>query len=74
VNVSVEDVRTHKIIWQEKGLGAIFIAGYPVTMVDPSAAKTQVNITATKIAKETALETASRDVASTLRSRLLEGF
>lgn len=74
VNVSVEDVKTHKIIWQEKGLGSIFVASYPVTPVDPTAAKTQVNITATKIAKETALETASRDVASTLRSRLLEGF
>jgi hypothetical protein len=75
VNVSVEDIRTHKIIWQEKGLGSIFVAGYPVTRVNPDpAAPTQVDITATKIAKETALEAASRDVASTLRSRLLEGF
>ncbi len=75
VNVSVEDVRTHKIIWQEKGLGSIFVAGYPVARVDPNpTAKTQVDITATKIAKEAALESASRDVASTLRSRLLEGF
>ena len=32
------------------------------------------DITVTKIAKEAALRNASRDVASTLRSRLLEGF
>ena len=74
VDVSVEDVRTHKIIWQEKGLGSIFVASYPVVPVDPTAATTQVNITATKIAKEAALASASRDVASTIRSRLLEGF
>jgi curli biogenesis system outer membrane secretion channel CsgG len=65
VNVTVEDVKTHKIIWQEKGLGSVFVSSYSVTLGD---------ITGTKIAKETALKTASRDVASTLRSRLLEGF
>jgi len=65
VNVTVEDVKTHKRIWQEKGVGSVFNAGYGVSIGD---------ITATKIAKETALKNASRDVASTLRSRLLEGF
>ncbi len=65
VNVTVEDVKTHKIIWQEKGLGSVFVSSYQVTLGD---------ITSTKIAKEAALKTASRDVASTLRSRLLEGF
>ena len=65
VNVTVEDVRTHKIIWQETGVGSVFNAGYNVSIGD---------ITATKIAKEAALKSASRDVASTLRSRLLEGF
>jgi len=65
LNVTVEDVKTHKIIWQEKGLGSVFVANYSVTLGD---------ITGTKIAKGTALKTASRDVASTLRSRLLEGF
>ncbi len=65
VNVTVEDVKTHKLIWQEKGLGSVFVSSYPVTLGD---------ITSTKIAKETALKNASRDVASTLRSRLLEGF
>jgi outer membrane lipopolysaccharide assembly protein LptE/RlpB len=65
VNVTVEDVKTHKRIWQENGVGSVFNAGYGVSLGD---------ITATKIAKETALKNASRDVASTLRSRLLEGF
>jgi curli biogenesis system outer membrane secretion channel CsgG len=65
VNVTVEDVKTHKIIWQEKGLGSVFVSSYSVTLGD---------VTGTKIAKESALKTASRDVASTLRSRLLEGF
>jgi outer membrane lipopolysaccharide assembly protein LptE/RlpB len=65
VKVTVEDVKTHKLIWQETGLGSVFVVSYPVTLGD---------ITATKIAKETALKNAGRDVASTLRSRLLEGF
>ena len=65
INVSIEDARTRKIIWQEKGVGSIFVASYGVALGD---------ITSTKIAKETALKNASRDVASTLRSRILEGF
>ena len=65
VNVTVEDVKTHKPIWRETGVGSVFNAGYGVSVGD---------ITATKIAKEAALKSASRDVASTLRSRLLEGF
>lgn len=65
MDVTVEDEKTHKIIWQEKGLGSVFVSSYSVTLGD---------ITSTKIAKETALKSASRDIASTLRSRLLEGF
>lgn len=65
LNVSIEDVKTHKILWQEKGLGSVFVSSYPVTIGD---------ISATKIAKEAAIKTASQDVASTLRSRVLEGF
>jgi hypothetical protein len=65
VNVSVEYVKTHKLILQEKGIGSIFVSSYQVT---------EGYITATKIAKEAALKNASKDVASTLRSRLLEGF
>jgi outer membrane lipopolysaccharide assembly protein LptE/RlpB len=65
VNVAVDEVKTHKRIWQESGISAVFNVSYNVSIGD---------ITATKIAKETALKSASRDVASTLRSRLLEGF
>jgi curli biogenesis system outer membrane secretion channel CsgG len=65
VNVSVEEVKTHKVIWQENGLGTVFVASFPVAIGD---------ITSTKIAKEAAIKRASQDVASTLRSRLLEGF
>jgi outer membrane lipopolysaccharide assembly protein LptE/RlpB len=65
VNVAVEEAKTHKRIWQESDISAVFNTSYSVSIGD---------ITATKIAKEAALKNASRDVASTLRSRLLEGF
>ena len=65
VNITVEDVKTHKRILQETGVGSVFNSGYGVSISD---------ITGTKIAKDAALKNASRDVASTLRSRLLEGF
>lgn len=74
VNVTVEDAKTHKLIWQETGIGSIFNAGYGVSIVTTPSGVSTVDITATKIAKEAALKSASRDVASTLRSRLLEGF
>lgn len=73
VNVTLEDVKTQKIIWKETGIGSVFNASYGVSTLTSNGVST-VDITATKIAKETALENASRDVASTLRSRLLEGF
>lgn len=65
VNVSVEDARTQDILWQENGLSTVFVASYPVTIGD---------ITKTKIAKAGAIKNAARDIASTLRSRVLEGF
>jgi len=65
MNVSVEEVKTHKRIWQEKGVGSVFTSSYGVAPGD---------ISATKTAKEAAIKNASRDIASTLRSRLLEGF
>jgi hypothetical protein len=73
LNVTVEDVRTHKIILQDKGLGSVFNTSYGVSIVTSNGAST-VDITATKIAKESALKKACKDVASTIRSRLLEGF
>jgi len=65
VDVSVEDTRSGKVLWQEKGLSSVFVSSYPVTVGD---------ITATKVAKETAVKNAVRDIASTIRSRVLEGF
>jgi Lipopolysaccharide-assembly len=65
LDVSVEDAKTHKIIWKENGLSSSFVSSYSVTAGD---------ITSTKIAKEAALEKACQDVASTLRSRVLDGF
>jgi hypothetical protein len=73
VDVTVDDVKTHKRIWQEAGIGSVFNASYAVSTVMNNGISI-VNIAATKIAKETAIKSASRDVASTLRSRLLEGF
>ncbi len=65
VNVSIEEAKSQKILWQEQGLSTIFVSSYPVTIGD---------ITATKIAKDGAIKNASKDIASTLRSRVLEGF
>ncbi len=65
VDVSIEDAKSQKILWQEKGLNSIFVSSYAVTIGD---------ISQTKIAKETAVTNACVDIASTLRSRVLEGF
>ncbi|HEY6009855.1 MAG TPA: LptE family protein [Nitrospirota bacterium] len=65
LDVSIEETRSQKTIWREKGLGGVFIASYPVAIG---------NITTPKIAKDAALRKASQDVARTLRSRVLEGF
>jgi len=65
VDAVLEDLRDQKTLWQEKGIEAVFIADYPVTIGD---------IRVTKIAKESAIRRASQDIAWTLRSRVLEGF
>jgi len=65
VDASLEDRRTRKILWQERGIEAIFISDYPVALGD---------VRTTKISKETAVMKASQDIAWTLRSRVLEGF
>lgn len=70
VDVRLEDRRSKNIIWKEQGVEGIFISDYPITY---SPANT-VEITATKTAKEEAIRKASQDLASTLRSRVLEGF
>ncbi len=65
VEASLQDLRTKKILWQEKGIEPNFISEYSVF---PN------NIEATKASKEAAIKKASQDMASTLRSRILEGF
>jgi outer membrane lipopolysaccharide assembly protein LptE/RlpB len=65
VNASLEDLRAKKILWKEAGIEAVFISDYKVSIGD---------ITATKIAKESAIQKAGQDIAWTLRSRVLEGF
>ena len=65
VNASLDDLRSKNTLWQEAGIEAVFISDYPVTIGD---------ISATKIAKESAIKKASQDIAWTLRSRVLEGF
>jgi len=65
VNASLDDLRSKNTLWQEAGIEAVFISDYPVTIGD---------ISATKVAKESAIKKASQDIAWTLRSRVLEGF
>jgi len=65
VDVRLEDARSRQVLWQENGLSSVFVSSYPVAIGD---------ITITKIAKEAALKKASKDVAWTIRSRVLEGF
>lgn len=65
IDARLEDRINGKIIWQEKNIESNLISSYPVA-ID--------SIRDTKIAKEAAVRKASRDVAWTLRSRVLEGF
>lgn len=69
VAVSLEDVKAHKMLLQEKGLSSIFVSSFPVEYSNK-----EINITATKIAKDAAIKKAGRDIALSLRSRVLEGF
>ena len=65
VDASLDDLRSKKTLWKESGIEAVFISQYNVSVGD---------ITATKIAKEAAIQKASQDIAWTIRSRVLEGF
>lgn len=65
VALTVEDARNRSILLQDKGLGTVFNSNYAVSIGD---------VKSTKIAKGTALKNASRDLASSIRSRILEGF
>lgn len=70
VDASIEDLRSKKVLWQEKNIESVFISDYPITY--NAAGLTDIRLT--KIDKETAIKKASQDIAWTLRSRVLEGF
>lgn len=86
VEASLEDLRTKKILWQEKGIEVVFISDYSVAYVPNGSAIVStptgtvsvpifaLDIPLTKTSKEAAIQKASRDIAWTLRSRVLEGF
>jgi hypothetical protein len=61
----LEDSRTGKALLQDEGLGSVFVSTYATTIGD---------ITATKIAKDAAIKNAGKSLASSIRSRVLEGF
>lgn len=65
LSLSVEDARNQKVLLQEKGLGMTFISSFPVMLGD---------VSSTKTAKEAAIRSACRDVALTVRSRVLDAF
>jgi outer membrane lipopolysaccharide assembly protein LptE/RlpB len=65
VNLSVEERKSGKILLQDTGVGSVFVSTYAVNLGD---------ISKTKIQKESAVRNASKDLASSIRSRVLEGF
>jgi outer membrane lipopolysaccharide assembly protein LptE/RlpB len=70
VEASLEDLRSKKVIWQEKGIESVFISDYAVSFNATGGA----DIRGTRVAKDAAIKQASQDIAWTLRSRVLEGF
>ena len=69
VDARLEDLKTKRVLWQEAGIDSNLISDYPVTYEVSG-----VNIEQTKISKQAAIEKASRELAQTLRARVLEGF
>ena len=65
VSISVEDAKARKPILQDATFTDYFISTYTVTLGD---------ISQTKIAKDAAMQSACQDIASTVRSRVLDGF
>ena len=65
VNITIVDAKAGKVLLKDSGVGSVFNAGYGVSLGD---------ITQTKIAKDTVVKSACKDLASSLRSRVLEGF
>jgi len=65
ISLTVEDAKTRAVLLQDKGLGTVFVSNYAVSIGD---------IKTTKMNKSSAIKNASRDMASSIRSRILEGF
>lgn len=76
VEARLEDLRTKKSLWHEKGITSLFISDYSVAydIVTSPTTSEAANISQTKISKESAIQKASRDIAWTIRSLVLEGF
>ncbi len=65
ISLSLVDNKTQKVLMQDVGLGSVFNSIYAVAIGD---------ISQTKIAKDGAMKKACKDLASSLRSRVLDGF
>jgi outer membrane lipopolysaccharide assembly protein LptE/RlpB len=65
VTITVIDAKTEKVLLQDASVSSIFTSTYTVTLGD---------ITQTKLAKTAAITNACVDLASSIRSRVLEGF
>jgi len=65
VSISVEDAKTKNVILKDVPFTDYFTSTYTVTLGD---------ISQTKIAKDAAMQSACQDIASTVRSRVLDGF
>jgi hypothetical protein len=65
ISISIEDARTHELILKDAALSSVFTSSYAVTLGD---------ISQTKIAKDAAIQRACKDLASTLRSKVIDGF
>lgn len=75
-DVRLEDRRTGKVLWQEGDVQSNLISSYTVEFDanDPVTGLSLLNISKTKMSKEEAIRKAGRDLAQTIRSRVLEGF
>jgi lipopolysaccharide assembly LptE-like protein len=70
VSLTIEDAKTQKVLLKDEGVGSVFISSYTVAISPASI----VDITSTKIAKDAAVKNACKNLASTVRSKVLEGF
>jgi outer membrane lipopolysaccharide assembly protein LptE/RlpB len=65
VEAWLEDLRSKKVLWRERGIQSTLSSDYAVATGD---------IRSTRISKDAAVKKACQDIGWTLRSRVLEGF